>query len=383
MLATLPNKPRCGGCVDREATPVKTEQSAGILSPTRDSFRVNKPSGRPSSRKQSYTTAIERIGQMDPGSYNFMGNGFSNDHAPAEHGPMNYEPLHTAGPQMMEQVYPPGFSYPIPTIPPPPHNGNMMVHPPMPMMHSGLVTDHGPGTLEGTTGYSSDASSVAFSSGIKTGSESSSLETNPPTAQRSCCASKSAVGGDIGSNSYDPIPSSNAGMQATPQPPTTSLQNVELYPSTINHSPYGTYERPLRYQDWQMGYIQEPNVQGGLGYECVCGPGCQCLGCRAHPFNSSTRDYINETYQLQNQAQNQDWMPQPSEGMNSAMPSGDSNSQASTPEEGGNNDLVWIQITCHGDESQCGCGDDCKCNGCQIHNQKTAEDLPVEEADDG
>lgn len=32
----------------------------------------------------------------------------------------------------------------------------------------------------------------------------------------------------------------------------------------------------------------------GLGtlHECNCGPGCQCLGCIAHPFNDATREYI-------------------------------------------------------------------------------------------
>ncbi|KAI1850336.1 hypothetical protein JX266_004194 [Neoarthrinium moseri] len=33
---------------------------------------------------------------------------------------------------------------------------------------------------------------------------------------------------------------------------------------------------------------------GNLGsiHECHCGPGCQCIGCIAHPFNDATKEYI-------------------------------------------------------------------------------------------
>lgn len=32
----------------------------------------------------------------------------------------------------------------------------------------------------------------------------------------------------------------------------------------------------------------------GLGtiHECNCGPGCECIGCIAHPFNAATQEYI-------------------------------------------------------------------------------------------
>ncbi|KAH8646685.1 hypothetical protein BX600DRAFT_154649 [Xylariales sp. PMI_506] len=32
-------------------------------------------------------------------------------------------------------------------------------------------------------------------------------------------------------------------------------------------------------------------------HECSCGPGCQCIGCIAHPFNEATQEYVRSAYE--------------------------------------------------------------------------------------
>ncbi|KAB5518835.1 copper fist DNA binding domain-containing protein [Coniochaeta sp. 2T2.1] len=34
----------------------------------------------------------------------------------------------------------------------------------------------------------------------------------------------------------------------------------------------------------------------GTSHECSCGPGCQCVGCLAHPFNSQTLEYVGAAW---------------------------------------------------------------------------------------
>ncbi|KAK7935541.1 copper-activated transcription factor [Apiospora marii] len=415
MLVAIPKQTRCGECGDRGSTsgsapaPIKTEQpvtpGVSLASPTKSAFRISKSGGRPSSRRQSCVNeAADRLERMDPTTYHIMGNGFPNAQALTEHGHVNFEAHQTFQPPLvvgidptLSPMYQAPYAYPIPTMPPPTHNGSMGMHPPMPLMNGNLAPGHGTGTPERTAGYSSEASSATFTPASGTGS--ASLDAMPAPPQRSCCAPKVLVKNSTDSNDFDPVSASNIGMQFPQQALATAPQSHGLYQNSANACPleYGTYANPLGYSQWeQMGsYGYYPVAPDAMAQgNCACGKDCNCLGCSMHPFNESTREYASEAYQLQHQ---DNWITQPDEMPSSAMQEGASPfaTTSSTPEaaeagsftasskEGSPNPdsshYFFINIPCRGKEADCACGDNCMCEGCTIHHQEAMQNMPPEE----
>lgn len=351
---------------------------------------------RPSSRKQSYVNeAADRLERMDPTTYHIMGNGYANVQAPAEHGHMNFEAHQTFQPPMMlgidpalNSMYQAPFAYPMPTIPPSTHNGNMGIPPTMSLINGDLAPGHGTGTPGRTASYGSEASSVTFTPASSNGS--ASLDTMPAAPQRSCCGTK--VEDSAESTNFDPVSASNIGIQMSQQPLATAPQNQGLYQDSVHAGPpeYGTWANPLQFAQWQLYPV---NLDANAQSDCACGPECNCVGCSLHPFNPATRDYVSQAYQLQNQ---DNWYKQPDEMPSSAMQDGASPfaTTSSTPEaaEAGSyapsskegsptpNDgnYFFINIPCRGKESDCACGEDCMCEGCTIHHQEAMQNLPPE-----
>ncbi|KAK6834421.1 hypothetical protein PG987_009115 [Apiospora arundinis] len=376
LLAAFPKKSRCGECGEKGAASVKTEQSVNpgaLLSPSRSSFRVNKANGRPSSRKQPYGTALDRVEHIDPDTYNIIGNGVSNG-MPMEHGFMNFEAPPPFPPPMMDPMYSANYPYTGPTMPPSHHDGNMMGHPTMPMMNGDLVAAHGSGTREGTVGYSAGSSSVVFTPSM---SAAPSARANPPTAQRSCCASKQVAEDSTEMNGYNSITVPSVGHHTSPQPPTAALQHLELFPSSMPTNEYGTFSSPLQFKQWTEGYYgqppnQETSTHDVLPYGCSCGATCACLACPTHPFNPTNRDTVNLAYSYLSQ-NNQDAMLPFDDGTSPALQDGNSPfaTQSSTPEAGeagshvassmegspappaSAKDYLWVHVPCQGDESSC------------------------------
>ncbi|KAJ4402444.1 hypothetical protein N0V85_005301 [Neurospora sp. IMI 360204] len=90
-------------------------------------------------------------------------------------------------------------------------------------------------------------------------------------------------------------------------------QTVFRYPEE-----YGSWNHPLDPQTYQQVAHQsaataQASRQGadltldlllsggggagaGTSHECTCGPGCQCIGCVAHPYNTQTIQYVQDAY---------------------------------------------------------------------------------------
>ncbi|KAI0396549.1 hypothetical protein F5Y17DRAFT_89580 [Xylariaceae sp. FL0594] len=175
--------------------------------------------------------------------------------------------------------------------------------------------------------------------------------------------------------------------------------------------PYGSYQAPLQYYQWEQmvanpeGNVtpltsytgsQPPTTQSTeaqadayMTHQCSCGPGCQCVGCTVHPFNSATKEVVRSmvpmleaqgysdgccgTAQVANGASYgivplplANNLPSPATGFDNMMPPGG-------PET---NQLSWDDYLfvdygaffgCKGDLGTCPCGDDCVCTGCTLH----------------
>lgn len=205
---------------------------------------------------------------------------------------------------------------------------------------------------------------------------------------------------------------------------------------------YGSWNHPLDPQTYQQMIQQEAAAaqtaqQGadlGLGlfmsggggdgtgtsHECTCGPGCQCIGCVAHLYNSQTIQYVQDAYnfniassigspaggshhssldfaatvgvqqqqqqqqkQQQNyqisspirgsrtgqQQQSQQQLP-PDSPVEAQTPSDASGTPSSEEQNLPTGDFVWANIplpNCVGESLSCLCGDDCACFECLIH----------------
>ncbi|OIW25123.1 hypothetical protein CONLIGDRAFT_684995 [Coniochaeta ligniaria NRRL 30616] len=229
--------------------------------------------------------------------------------------------------------------------------------------------------------------------------------------------------------------------------------NIYTYPANI-----GTWSQPLNAPMWaqlQQAPQQQPNGAAyssplplgpdggaagvGTSHECSCGPGCQCEGCLAHPFNTPTQQYISSAYaddigspygnnspakNINNAASATNGNPAPfvqtngrgiingnganDDGGNGHMPNGvhqpanpegGSPTQAQTPssdtsgfnEELPPGDFMFVNYelyqnaagmgfdSCGGSLAFCPCGNDCQCVGCAIHNQPLLDARQFEE----
>jgi len=143
----------------------------------------------------------------------------------------------------------------------------------------------------------------------------------------------------------------------------------------------------------------------GISHQCTCGPGCQCIGCLAHPFNDQTLQYVNAAYNdsgsdygnghngsngLQLDTSMAAASSQNGGGQGGQMP--DSPTDAQTPSDASSSTIneeqslstdnyffVTIPLqrgSCGGDMFSCPCGDDCECIGCLVHNNTVSSVSP-------
>ncbi|KAH6652506.1 hypothetical protein BKA67DRAFT_292431 [Truncatella angustata] len=69
---------------------------------------------------------------------------------------------------------------------------------------------------------------------------------------------------------------------------------VVQQPPPMNVAPPPEYPRqpPVTAITVPMGGCASDTTGLGTIHECNCGPGCECIGCIAHPFNAATQEYI-------------------------------------------------------------------------------------------
>ena len=170
------------------------------------------------------------------------------------------------------------------------------------------------------------------------------------------------------------------------------------------------------------------DTHAAVNYDCRCGPGCQCVGCAAHPYNQATMEYVYSGWISQwdehnyfgevgdTSPSNELHPPLTLSTTESAVPayqhhhdnhhpqlhnqnhnhhhhhphptSADAVSPASD-EAGGNmdeqtypiQDFIFVNYSfpgggaCGGLEASCPCGDDCQCLGCAIHGNNGGLDF--------
>ncbi|KAH7629938.1 putative copper-regulated transcription factor [Sordaria sp. MPI-SDFR-AT-0083] len=153
--------------------------------------------------------------------------------------------------------------------------------------------------------------------------------------KKSCCGGNSdSRASQQHANGSAAVPQSTYGepspnsMQFNTPSPLELKQHQELLPpsgmpfgyQTVFRYPeeYGSWNHPLDPQTYQQIALQgagaaQASQQGadlsldmfpsgagsvgaGTSHECTCGPGCQCVGCLAHPYNSQTIQYVQDAY---------------------------------------------------------------------------------------
>lgn len=225
----------------------------------------------------------------------------------------------------------------------------------------------------------------------------------------SCCTSKAEKPGAAEhSSSVTPAQSPHLSSQPQiahfqPALPTPHFAHATMfaYPPT-----YGSYQHPLQPAEWRNGikamtYNAFPSSYvlpgSSLGvsdfatnmdtiHACVCGDGCQCIGCAAHPYNDATQDYVRSAWASANEIQTpRDSMDATTNGLDASpnedgdnhqryggpldstatSPTSDEQSLAAT-------DFFFVTYpfasdACGGDTHSCPCGDECECLGCTIH----------------
>ena len=138
----------------------------------------------------------------------------------------------------------------------------------------------------------------------------SPLEQTPQPALGGCCGGRAIVEEDESNSPTSPPSSSNAGMsnhQSTstrdyedagpmisPFKPQDSDHHSNL-PSSSSHTADKSNQRSHLVHDPANNGLEANGFQHG----CDCGPDCACLGCAAHPQNSTTIQYVKELYDYQ------------------------------------------------------------------------------------
>ncbi|KAK3945597.1 hypothetical protein QBC46DRAFT_371147 [Diplogelasinospora grovesii] len=204
------------------------------------------------------------------------------------------------------------------------------------------------------------------------------------------------------------------------QPPVMDMKNQNFsgpafqYPTFYTYPPeFGSWQHPVNPATWQHMVASQPGMPieapslstpslnghaDGLAttHQCVCGPGCQCIGCLAHPFNDQMYQYISNAYSESDTGSN-NATPAPAAGCCSSTQAHnptqgtapDSPPQAQTPSDASalseeqalpTGDFVFFEfpIACGGDVVYCPCGDDCQCEGCLVHNSAA---IPLQRGD--
>ena len=219
--------------------------------------------------------------------------------------------------------------------------------------------------------------------------ESNKFSANPSEQKQqpvsvSCCGRKPIAEDEETPSPTSPTNSSNDGMldnrsSAVPevgnaQPQIFQIESLNSVPTPMQESP------PARgtQNGKQRALLHDPANNGvdanGFQHGCNCGPDCVCLGCAAHPQNSTTLQYVKELYDYQADTadDNMDSLTLPS-------PQGTNTFSFDQPLRNYHNqndlnvlppDLYFpYQLNLPGcNNGDCRCGTNCSCSGCLTHS---------------
>ncbi|KAI1811040.1 hypothetical protein GGS20DRAFT_138932 [Poronia punctata] len=178
--------------------------------------------------------------------------------------------------------------------------------------------------------------------------------------------------------------------------------------------PWGSFQAPLQYSQWEQMVAnpqqniaphdpfagsQVPNAQASetddgscTTHECTCGPGCECVGCTVHPFNSATKELVRSmvvdpVLEANGFTAGSTNMSHPANGstfgivplqLANGSPTSGTMFENSMPLCGSESwdDYLIVEygnfFGCKGDLGTCPCGDDCVCAGCTFHRPTQA-----------
>ncbi|KAF3358692.1 AMP deaminase [Verticillium dahliae VDG1] len=352
VTAAIPRKQKCncGPSTPADSDIIKVESPASEAVPTSParsstvssaSYRVQKQSSKPSSRKQSFGPAT--LDRIDSSQFNIipafdaaqtipphLNGGMDAMGMPTPRPSMEYGQMPMMGPDGILQSHMvfPMYQTPMPPIMLPP---DVQKQPGGPTMAAPKPPTANPATDSPKNGGGGSCCSGGAKSAKTTppASTESSPKVAPKPSTGSCCSSKnkSPPSTKNGTLNGTPLPPIN-GVAVPPfQPPTALASQVfqQYYPQpTLFHYPasYGSYMTPLQPAQWRqtmqalqyrqalpangsydiptpMVYGQNASPVNGMGtsHECTCGDGCQCVGCAAHPYNNATQDYVRSAWQ--------------------------------------------------------------------------------------
>ncbi|KAM3482054.1 hypothetical protein MY5147_000387 [Beauveria neobassiana] len=340
VTAAIPKKQtcRCGPPSSSQPAAPETikkepESNSSSLptSPTRSTptapFRVQKPSSKSATRKQSVDVAgLER---MDVNQLNII-QGFD----PAQQAPVNgtngvngHATMNGMGPYA-------AMGMPMGA---PPFTMSGMY----PMMQQPMAQPFAPQVNGSTNGHSEtpNGSTEPASGGCCSGKQTpqiSSIEKkdgrkkdaqkdSEPQPSGSCCSSKT---NGTNTPALTPTESTNGHLNgnAMPmfQPPMNMANGMYPFfatPNIFTYPPqYGSYMQPLQPKQWRQAmsnmnmapHLQQAYMFGGqpaapyqqagpsdatwTSHQCSCGDSCQCVGCAAHPYNDATQSYVRSAW---------------------------------------------------------------------------------------
>ncbi|TVY25021.1 Protein GRISEA [Lachnellula hyalina] len=362
VTAAIPRKQacHCGG----EASPPlaaqivsRTITAQGVLeplSPTINTFKVQKSSRPQSSRKQSFDPAkfermdmnnvnvlpFEQRGQVAPLGM-ALPEGYPMSAPPA--GIYGYAPQYTG----IQQQYHPNPTKPLPmpydngfTSGGHSRNGSYGIESPIPIP----ATNTNGESMKATSGGSCCAPQPPVNlvnvepkpvangrscCAPKQNNQSTSIASTIPKPEEitagSCCAPKPTIPKEE-PTSMNGTPLNMSPASSHQMPPQQSMPfNPALYhrfpaPATVFTYPaaYGSFQNPLQMSAWQQGkqsnYYSQPQPEVSIPPEapsfngslmpgsmdtvhtCNCGDTCQCIGCAAHPYNVATQNYVHSAW---------------------------------------------------------------------------------------
>ncbi|KAF2238111.1 hypothetical protein EV356DRAFT_337375 [Viridothelium virens] len=213
-------------------------------------------------------------------------------------------------------------------------------------------------------------------------SESPPYQT-PQLAPVSCCGRKSVTEEDEsaspassvalstdGISDFQPAVTTNSGdiIQAVSQPELPSKDIDSLPASSSCCKPKSRKRKPHLLHDPANNGLDA----NGFRHGCNCGPGCMCLGCAAHPQNSTTIEYVKELYDYQAKETDEN-----TDSFALSSPSSGNTFGFDQPISGYQNDPNVLppdlyfpyQLNLSGCENGgCRCGESCTCSGCLTHS---------------
>lgn len=444
-----------------ETTPEAAPAAESPLSPTRAVYRVQKSGPNPrqnGSRKQSFDRV--NLDRMDPNSVNILKPYDGQDRKQplmATNGSVHPQlQAATVGPRPVYHTppIPNGFEnanfggaapihYDMSTLPhmTPPNlpptgkseNGAARAHPPQP--HAAFPSQS-PVALTNGSG-----SCCAPPPQVPTFDSTPAPKTNGSNS-RSCCCGPNSASPEIKPVAMAPQHTTQANGAYMQQIQTPMEMKHQQFPVAF-HQPaiytypaeYGSWSHPINQAMWtQVQNLQQnavayanaiPVTTSGnngsvpsISHECNCGPGCQCVGCLAHPFNQEMLQYVGGAWDYDMDVPRPEVYGSnvspgtghpnghlPGAAVNAVggggaagqplaqKPEPSSPPQAPTPSDASvcsddhalsASDYFFVNLplfpgadperdACGGSQALCPCGDDCQCDGCVVHNSKPLE----------